>query len=103
MRIEHLKQHLLSLQAVNEHNEYAEDIRNTVNEINNELGIGEDIEKQVSTYSTDELIEELSKRKTVFRAETKKDEELICTFVRGYSDDTQSYSGPVQLLIVKDE
>lgn len=102
MRVEHLKRHLKILQEINEHNEYAEDIRNTVNEINKELGIGKDAEKQLATYSTKELHEELVKREGVEEVIAPLDVEATVKTTVGDCDEVYSFTGPVRILINKD-
>jgi|SRR5699024_1020098 len=100
MRVEQLIKHLNNLQSVNEHGDYDDDIRNTVDEINKELGIG--VDAHLSSYSTKELHEELNTRTAVYELIVDVEQEVNIGITSGDDTENHSYKGPARILINQD-
>lgn len=99
-RIDHLNTHLHNLIAANQEGDYYDDIKNTVAEINKELGIGE--KNALSSYSTKELLDELSKRVNVKEFLVNLEQEVVISVLSGEYGQDYSFKGPVRILINQD-
>lgn len=100
-RIDQLNKHLANLIALNNAGDYEEEIRSTLDEINKELGIGQDT--NLSSYSTKELHEELATRDGVSELRVVMIDEVSIHVHAGDLDGhTYSYEGPVRILVNKD-
>lgn len=99
-RIENLNAHLSNLTQLGEHGDYGTQIQNTILEIEKELGLNG--HGGLSSYSTKELHEELSKREEVDEVIISLDQEAVVTKISGDLGQDYSYQGPVRVLVNKD-
>lgn len=99
-RIEHLNAHLINLINLQQSGDYSTEIQNTVLEIEKELNINGN--KGLSSYSTRELQEELSKRSGVHDYVINSDQELVIETFTGDVGRSLPYSGPVRVLVKQD-
>jgi len=96
-RVEMLNQHLNNLTAVNEHGDYNDDIRNTVTEINKELGVGGAV--NLSSYATEELRRELTARDNIREIKVSLGSEAVVSVVVGDEEQVTAVQGPARILI----
>lgn len=98
-RIDLLNTHLQNLIQLNQTNPgYDEDIKKTVDNINTELGLQDGV--SLSSYSAEDLYQELLTRVNVFEVTSKHADEINVVTVTGDIDrDVYSYPGTSKILI----
>ena len=101
-RVDLLNKHLNNLITLNSHShgEYNDEIKNTIDEINKELGIG--TEAVLESYTTKELHNELNKRTNVFEVVLDLEQEAVLGKIVGDEEETTNIKGPARILINQD-
>jgi len=101
-RVDLLNKHLNNLITLNSqgHGEYSDEIKNTIDEINKELGIG--TEAILGSYTAKELHNELNKRTNVFEVVLDLEQEAVLGKVVGDEEETTNIKGPARILINQD-
>lgn len=99
-RIEHLNKHLESLMRLSGQGDFQEEIKDTVKEINEELGLG--TTPTLKSYTTKELQEELSTRDSIEELLVSNTEEVNVEVITGDAGKHHSYQGPARILVNQD-
>jgi len=100
-RIGYLQEHLATLTGMeNSMGGYAEQIAATLSEIEKELGVAGP--NTLSSYSTAELHEELSKRDSVDELAVDFEQEVTVEVVTGDIGRVSYYKGPIRILVNRD-
>lgn len=99
-RIDYLNKHLETLVNLNNEGGYSSEIRDTLSEIEKELGLKGSF--VLSSYPTAELHEELVRREGIKELQVNLEQEAVIGIITGEIGHEESFKGPVRILVNQD-